>query len=173
MRADALGPPAAPRRGMIGSMATPGADLAARLAAVEDRFALTDLLSGYARGLDLVDAALLSRVLADDVRFVHGAVAPPVVGRAAVIGLVEHFAPRWRLARHHVSNVEVALDGDRAVVRALLVALHDAELDGAQAFVPAGADYEFTAARTGEGWRFTELTVHETWADPRIPQLYA
>lgn len=159
-------------------MATPAtgpadsAALAARLAAVEDRFALTDLLSGYARALDTEDRDLFARVLAEDVRLVHGVVTPPLTGRDALADLLVRFAPRWRRARHHVSNVEVSLDGNRATVRALLVAVHDARLDGAPALVPAGADYEFTAARTPAGWRFTELLVHETWADPRIEQLY-
>jgi hypothetical protein len=149
----------------------PETDTAARLAALEDRLALVDLLSAYARGIDTEDFPLLERVVTPDVRAEHGVVTPPLEGRDAWFGVLRYFSPRFRHVRHHVTNVEVALDGDRAHVRALLVAVHDTAADSS--LVPAGADYAFGAVRTPDGWCFDRVVVEETWADPRVPALYA
>lgn len=146
--------------------------LTARLLAVEDRLDLAELLARYARGIDTENYALLADVVTPDMRAEHGAVTPPLESRDAWFEVLRLFSPRFRHARHHVTNIEVELDGDRAVVRALLVCVHDLDLDGAPALVPVGADYEFTAVRTAAGWRFGTIVVHETWQDPRVPRLY-
>jgi hypothetical protein len=65
-------------------------------------------------------------------------------------------------ATHHLmTDVLVDLDGDQATVRAN----QQATLVG-QGDTPTsqlGAVYRLTAARTGAGWRFTQMQVDQVW----------
>lgn len=147
-------------------------DLETRLRSVEDRLELTELFARYGRGLDTHDTALLADVFTEDLYVEHGAVTPPVHGRDAFLDLVLSTLPSMRYVQHYVTNVEVDVDGDEAEARAFVLAIHDVELDGEPAQVPAGAAYHAGARRTETGWRFHRLIVEETWMDARIPQLY-
>jgi SnoaL-like protein len=65
--------------------------------------------------------------------------------------------------QHVISNVLIDLDGDRAAVRANLVASF---VDGA-AVEQHGERYRFEAARTADGWRLSRVEVRPVWISRR------
>jgi hypothetical protein len=148
-------------------------DVEARLAAIEDRQALTDLLSAYCRTLDDHDHAGLRALVTDDLHAEHGGMIPPIDGGDAFIAVLQHPPPTIRQWQHYVSNVEVDIDGDTAKVWAFLHAWHEVDLGDGDQIVPAGGRYEIDAVRTPTGWRIRRLDVHHTWEPPEIGKIYA
>ncbi len=150
-------------------------DLRGRVRELEDRLALTELMSRYARSLDEHDWRELESLFTDDLYAEHGVVTPPLHSRAEFMAVVRGMEtmPRLRYLQHYVSNVEVNVEGDAARVRAFLHAIHWVDGDIGPEVVPAGARYEVDAVRAGGEWRIRRLIVHETWLDPRIEKLYA
>ena len=122
---------------------------------LDDRRQITDLVSLLGLWLDegRFDEAPL--ILTEDV-----AVSTPG-GQASGIERVIAQARRnhqFDGLQHVISNVLVDLDGDRAHVRANLVAT----------FVGTGLEqhgerYRFEAVRTGDGWRLSRVEVQPVW----------
>jgi SnoaL-like domain len=148
-------------------------DLEQRVAAIEDRNALTDLLSTYCRSLDDADHAGLRACVTDDLHAEHGDMIPPIDGGDAFITVVEHAPPTIQRWQHYVSNVEITVDGDTATMWAFLHAWHEVDLGDGYQLVPAGGRYEIDAVRTSTGWRIKRLVVHHTWEPPEIAKIYA
>lgn len=151
------------------------AELERRVLELEDRVALADLLHHYSTGIDNFDLDLLGSIVTDDFHAEHGAVAPPLDGREAFLEVIRQTWPRFRFCQHYISNPKVTLAGDRAEVRAFLLAVHHVDaLDGSDStdLIPAGAQYTFKCRRTEWGWQTYDLLVQETWADDRIAVLY-
>jgi SnoaL-like domain len=65
--------------------------------------------------------------------------------------------------QHVISNVLIDLDGDRAQVRANLVA----SFVGDGALVQHGERYRFEAVRTPDGWRLSRVEVTPVWRSDR------
>lgn len=120
-----------------------------------DRQAITDLVSRLGLWLDEGRFDEASSILTDDV-----AVSTPG-GQASGIERVIAQARRnhqFEALQHVISNVLVDLDGDRADVRANLVAT----------FVGSGVEqhgerYRFEAVRRPEGWRLARVEVEPVW----------
>jgi hypothetical protein len=120
-----------------------------------DRQAITDLVSRLGLWLDEGRFDEAPSILTDDV-----AVSTPG-GQASGIERVIAQARRnhqFEALQHVISNVLIDLDGDRADVRANLVAT----------FVGSGVEqhgerYRFVAVRRPEGWRFARVEVEPVW----------
>jgi len=148
-------------------------DLERRLAAVEDRLALADLLHRYCRTLDDADHDGLRACFTDDLHAEHGTMIPPIDGADTFIEVVRRPPPTIQRWQHYVSNVEVTLDGDTAKVWAFLHAWHEVDLGAGYQLVPAGGRYEVDAVRSASGWRIRRLIVHHTWEPPEIAKIYS
>ena len=120
---------------------------------VEDVIALQRLLSVYGHIMDAKDWPGLGRIFAEDaVCDWSGFGLESTTGLAE---LQEYFARIRHPNAHHVTNVVVDVDGDRATIHSkLLVALDDGSV--------ATGDYLDRAQRTDAGWRI----VHRV-ATPR------
>jgi hypothetical protein len=121
-----------------------------------DRHEIADLVSRLGLWLDEGRFDEAPSILTDDVT-----VSTPG-GQAEGIERVIAQARRnhqYDGLQHVISNVLVDLDGDRAAVRANLVA----------SFVDAGAveqhgeRYRFEALRTADGWRLSRVEVEPVW----------
>ncbi|WP_265521542.1 nuclear transport factor 2 family protein [Oerskovia flava] len=66
--------------------------------------------------------------------------------------------------QHVISNVLVGLDGDRAQVRANLVATFARQAPDPDRPVTLGAVYRFEARRTAAGWRLTSVRSTPVWS---------
>lgn len=141
-------------------------DLEARVVALEDRAAISDVVIRFAYGLDLADWELYGSTLADelfvDFRESTG-MEPRTWTRAEWCGFAAEVLNGFDARQHISSNHRIELAGDRAVCLAYMYAQH--HLPGA----PGGDDllmrgwYEYELERTAAGWQIDRLTQHYTW----------
>ncbi|MCB5183155.1 nuclear transport factor 2 family protein [Streptomyces antimicrobicus] len=144
------------------------------LTTVMDRLAIDAAVTGYAVAVDDGDWAAYRALFTPDGRADYraaGGVEGPV---DEVAGWLAQAMELFPVRQHLIVNRRIELDdeygapGDRALVRADFVnpmRLARAGDDGsvsAPNFVAAGR-YTFTLARTGAGWLFSGVTVHEKW----------
>lgn len=145
---------------------------------VMDRLAIDDLVTGYAIALDDGDWAAYRALFTADGRAdyrsaggIEGTTAEIAAWLTEVLG---HFSIR----QHLIVNRRITLarrdgaPGDTATVQADY--LNPMRLDGMPAdpgedpaapnYTCAGR-YAFTARRTIDGWRLTEVVVHEKWRE--------
>lgn len=64
-------------------------------------------------------------------------------------------------ATHHITNVEVDLDGDRAEVRAMF--FNPMQLPGVEGSSSTGGYYHHDFVRTPEGWKSEHLIEEPVW----------
>jgi SnoaL-like domain len=65
--------------------------------------------------------------------------------------------------QHVITNHVIDLSGDRATVRANLIAIHVPDGERPNAHFDAGCTYLFEVARTPEGWRISRLRLEVLW----------
>ncbi len=125
--------------------------------ALADRQAVADLIDRLGLWLDEKRFSEARSILAEDVR-----VRTPG-GTAAGIELAAAQAARNHLQRtqHVISNVRVAVDGDRAAAGANLIVTFAGD-DGATR--AQGERYAFEAVREPDGWRLSSIQVTPVWA---------
>ncbi len=144
--------------------------------ALLDRSEIDAVITRYFVGLDerrFTDAWVRS-IFTDDVRLTF-----PIGDHTGTAGLAESsrqgVAPFVRTL-HHSTNHVIDLDGDRAAIRATLVAdhIHPPKVvasrgPGATSRFTIGAHVEGEAVRTGRGWRISRLTMVLAWTEGRPP----
>jgi len=141
-------------------------DLEARVRALEDRAAISDVVIRFASGLDSADWELYGATLADelfvDFRESTG-MEPRVWTRAEWCAFAAEVLDGFEVRQHISSNHRITLNGDRAGCLSYMYAQH--HLPGA----PGGDDllmrgwYDYELARTAAGWQIDRLTQHYTW----------
>lgn len=142
---------------MPGWRGRPGRRL--RLAELRDRADITDLVHRLGACLDEHRFEDLRALLTDDVTAsTPGGTAH---GIGAVIGQATRNHVGYDRLQHVITNLLVDLDGDRAAVRANLVAVRVRPATGDQATL--GSVYRFQLRRTPRGWRFIQVKVEPVW----------
>jgi hypothetical protein len=142
-----------------------------------DEEALRQLSTGYAAAVDardgdrfaelfVADGELVVPDFPDDLR--------PVITRAGhdVLRKVPQGLRRYARTFHQVSNIQLAVDGDRAAGEVQCVAHHVSAIDGDRAGEPlAGTDvvwfirYADRYRRTASGWKFERRALHLQWVE--------
>lgn len=125
-----------------------------------DRQAITDLVSRLGLWLDEKRFYDTEALFTEDVT-----VATPG-GRAHGVGLVAEQARRnhdYERIQHVITNVLIDLDGDRAQVRANLIATLVPSAAEPAAHATLGERYRFDAVRTPQGWRLSRVEVDPIW----------
>jgi ketosteroid isomerase-like protein len=126
---------------------------------IVDRLAIADLFTRYCCALDAGEVETVVACFSDD-----AVLESPAIGRITGQAAIRDFAARFAALRaggtqfrHFVTNIAVALDGDRARATAyLLVAI---SRDGSHRTLPPGR-YECDLARDdGGAWHFTRRVV--------------
>jgi hypothetical protein len=161
-------------------------DLSARLARLEDRQRIADLIADYCRGVDRCDDALLRSTYWPDAIDDHGA------GESPAMAFCDRVIPILKetclATMHLVANSRVELAGDNAVGETYVVAYHvlksPAHLDRFMGEEPAravraafpgtaaDAPFEYNAGarfldrfeRRGGEWRFAHRRVVFEWS---------
>ncbi|GAA3935011.1 hypothetical protein GCM10022244_49190 [Streptomyces gulbargensis] len=140
------------------------------LAAVRDRLAVDDLISGYAAAVDDGDRSAYRALFTPDGRADHrgaGGIEGPA---AAVADWLAETADRFPVRPHLIVNRRFHFPsaggfperGDLAEVRADYVSpLPHGAGEGV-----AGGRCAFTALRTDDGWRLRSVVVEERWRRP-------
>ena len=137
-------------------------DMADKVAVLQDRLDITDVVYRYARALDDCDWALLRTCFLPDATANY----PDKIalrGYDAIEDLCRATFEPISASQHINSNVVVSVDGDRARATSYLHAQHVLlGLPDGEQFIFAGR-YTDDLVRTADGWRIAELTLEPTW----------
>jgi hypothetical protein len=117
-----------------------------------DKQSITERLVDYARGVDRIDHELICSVFEPDARLDYGAMFTGTSEEFAdFIGLVH---PATEAHSHHLSNIKIAVDGDRAGSETyVLVWLRSKGSDGAINDSLNSGRYVDEWRRGRSGWR--------------------
>jgi hypothetical protein len=125
------------------------------------RAAITDCIFRFCRALDRLDRELLASVFHPDAELDYGAIY-----RGGVDGFLDAamaFQASMRDTQHHVGNILVRLDGERATAESYVYAHHVLVEGGALHELIVGARYlDRFEARGGE-WRMTHRAEVLDW----------
>lgn len=140
--------------------------LEAQLQALSDKAAIADVIHNYAAGVDGHDWTLFRSCFADELEADFTSLkdmghfrGPSDTWVAAAKTLMENLDA----TQHLMGNIQVELDGDRAVARNYLHAQHvrNDEL-GERHYIIAG-HYRHELVRTDKGWRIAKYSLTAQW----------
>ncbi|MEV8070549.1 nuclear transport factor 2 family protein [Streptomyces sp. NPDC085995] len=134
-----------------------------------DRFALRDLVTRFARAVDMRDHAALTTIFTADVTMEMGPDIR-VDGRDVLAGMLRDDLV-WAATMHFVSDVAPEPDGDRAIVRANIMAVHVSH-DGPGKHFDLGARYTFTAVRHDGAWLLSRIEIEPVWSSGEDPGMH-
>ena len=133
-----------------------------------DRALISDLLFGFARALDTRDfAAYADNYTADGVLEIP---QPPTAGGGAgvlvmrrdeMLAKVPRSLARYSATHHISSNHQISIEGDSAVSRSYLQAVHVGATP--MDHWDAGGWYDCSYRRTAAGWKFASVKLTAVW----------
>ena len=144
-----------------------------RLAAVEDRLAITDLLAGYGTSYDDGDFERFADLFTADAQYTMepdvGLLDLPLVGREAIAAAMRErrtMSASSVTPRHLTTNVSIRMTGQAtATVSSFLVVIF-AHMDG-QMEVRRSGVYEDELRKEDDAWRFAKRHLLLDPAPPR------
>jgi len=129
-----------------------------RLAALEDRAAIADVIHAYAWHFDRNEPDAVADLFTQDARVDYGPDVPDIHGRAAIhAGVAKGLAEIFAATSHHVSNIRIVLSGDAARSTCLLYAWHRYRSGAPDGELWAQYHHEFV--RMPHGWKIAELVL--------------
>ena len=129
--------------------------------AVADKIEIHELLARYARGVDTRDWELWKSVFTDDAVVDYSRSGIPSATRDEVAELLRGAFDPIPWATHHVTNIEIDLDGDEAHVRAMF--FNPMQLPGMDEPSSTGGYYLHDLVRTPDGWKSRHLVEEPVW----------
>jgi SnoaL-like domain len=125
-----------------------------------DRSEITELVTRLGNWLDEKRWDEARSILTEDVT------AKTSGGSAAGVDQVAEQARRNHVVptQHVITNVMIDLDGDRATVRANLIATFVGGSDGSGPHSQRGERYCFEAVRSPTGWRLSHVEARPVWS---------
>jgi len=131
-----------------------------------DRLAIDDLLTRYAMAVDDGDWDALDTVFTPDATIDYTSAGGIRGSYPEVKAWLEKALAPFPVRQHMIGNKRVAIDGDRATVRAYFFNPMRLTLaDGTSRSAPSGGYYNHRLIRTPEGWRSQELVEDEVWRE--------
>ena len=132
-----------------------------QLAALSDREAIRDVLTGIARGVDRFDRALLAACIHADARLDMGG-DKPISGADFIAALKppEH-PPRGRM--HVVTNSRIELGGDVAASETYILSCQEIDRDGAAHTRLRAGRYLDRFERRDRVWKLSERVLVDEW----------
>ncbi len=147
----------------------------AELQRLADRAAISDVVLGYATGLDRHDWKLYRSIFTDEIEMDFRSVGLPEarvkadawVADAKV--LFAGFDATQHLSANHVHDVR----GDEATCISYMQAEHFVTKDDALLRWTIGGYYTNELVRTAQGWKLRKITLTVTWqtGDPDVPRI--
>jgi 3-phenylpropionate/cinnamic acid dioxygenase small subunit len=128
---------------------------------VADKLEIHELLARYARGVDTHDWELWRSVFTEDAVIDYSKSGAARGSREEVAEFLRQAYDTIPWATHHITNVEIELDGDRASVRAMF--LNPMQLPGLDRESSTGGYYTHEMVRTSDGWKSRRLVEHPMW----------
>lgn len=133
---------------------------------------LIELTHRYFRGVDTRDEALLRQCLSPQIVADHTIVGH-MAGIEGFLDVVRRLPPQIVTLQHYLSNHEVEVRGEEAMVRASLIAQHLVRWQGEEMLMPGGGRYTFDCRHEGDRWIIVRLRNDVTWGDPRLQVIFA
>jgi ketosteroid isomerase-like protein len=132
-------------------------------ATLQDRIAITDVLTRYSTCIDEFDFAGVRSTLADDVEAQY-ANLPPVTGGDALVAWIEEATATVIWQHHQLGLQRFELDGDTARTVSYLTShqLFSDDPDAAKVLV---ARYHDELRREPDGWRIAKRTMELLWGE--------
>jgi len=137
---------------------------------ISDRIQIQDLLTRYALAIDTKDWAML------DTCFVPGAELDytSTGGKKGVYPEIRRWLEKalssFAVTAHHIGNISVELDGDRAHARTYLWnPMGFQQPDGTLHWFTVSAHYVDELVRTGEGWRIQQRVQERGFVIGALP----
>ena len=131
-----------------------------------DRIEIDDLLTRYAMAIDDGDWDALDSVFTPEATIDYTSAGGIRGSFPEVKAWLEKALAPFPVRQHLIGNKRVAIDGDRATVRAYFFNPMRLTLaDGTSRSAPGGGYYNHRLIRTPEGWRSQELVEDEVWRD--------
>lgn len=139
--------------------------IGARLAEVEDRQHITEVLYRYASALDGRDWDLLRSCFTEDAIADYLDLGGVKEGIEEIVALCDGALSGLDSSQHLIGNPRVEIAGDRATASCYLQAQHYlVSPSGANTFL-VGGTYVDRLVRTPDGWRIEHRALHATWQD--------
>lgn len=140
------------------------------LRTLSDRAEIADLLSRYARGVDDKDWILWRTVFTDDAHLDYTSAGGPAGSREDIAAWLEASFAHIEGAHHHITNIEITINGDEADAVALF--WNPFRAAWMPTFSAAGGYYRHHLVRTEDGWRSARLVEDNRWIQnpPQIPE---
>lgn len=136
-------------------------DIEARLQALEDRQAVSDLMLAFGAALDAKDWARYANLFLEDGKFTILGQARH--GREEIVAGPRRDLERYAALQHYSTNHKVAVDGDIAISSHYLIAIHVPDAGEPTLHGDAGGRYDCRCVRTADGWRFAEVELFGFW----------
>lgn len=134
---------------------------AARIALIEDRAAIQDLLYAVASAIDRYDGGALARLIDPEAVIDMGGEAP-VSGAAFAAAIKPPATPRpGRM--HVISNSRIKVDGDSAGAESQIISWQDQLADDVRMTRVRAGRYLDRFARTAGEWRLVARTLVDEW----------
>jgi hypothetical protein len=131
-----------------------------------DRAELADLVARQGLWLDERDFANAAAIFTSD------AVVRTQGGESRGLEALTEQARRshqpYAATQHVTSNLLIEIDGDRAVLRANLIAVFVDASTAPRPAVVIGERYRFEARRTPAGWRLSAVQAEPVWRDGEL-----
>ncbi|MBM4420132.1 MAG: nuclear transport factor 2 family protein [Chloroflexi bacterium] len=144
-------------------------DLRAEVRRLSDREAIRDLFSTFASGMDAQDWDVIESVWADDAVFDHsqfrwdGMNEDVWDGKAHIMRKTKEGVSRHFTSHHIMTNIRIALDGDKAKATVYLHSVHLDDPSKPAEHGDHGAWYVAELRRTPQGWRISYLMHFPIW----------
>ena len=146
-------------------------DLLARVARIEDRIAISEVVIRYAMAIDRSDWQSFAELFTDPVHvnFSEAGLPPGDFSREMFVGFasagLDGFTARQHLSPNHVIAFD---DADHAVCESYMYAQH--YLKGAEGgdFYLMRGSYVNRLVRTDDGWKIEHLTQHIYWNEGNL-----
>lgn len=129
--------------------------------AVADKLEIHEQLARYARGVDTKDWDLWKSVFTADATVDYSRSGVMCGPRDEVADFLAQAFGAIEWATHHITNVEIDLDGDRARVRAMF--FNPMQLPGMDGSSSTGGYYHHDFVRTPDGWKSEHLVEEPVW----------
>ncbi|MFZ2173458.1 MAG: nuclear transport factor 2 family protein [Rhodococcus sp. (in: high G+C Gram-positive bacteria)] len=128
---------------------------------VHDKLEIKELLYRYARSADTKDWAGLTSVFTEDAFLDYSSVGYPPGTRDEVVAVLSNALAQVPMTQHFISNIQIALDGDRAKVTAMFY--NPMLLPGMTEMSYCGGNYYHDVVRTPDGWKSERLVEENLW----------
>lgn len=128
--------------------------------ALIDRAEITDLLTRYARAVDRRDWDLFRSVFTPDARIDYTQVGGIAGDPVTVVGFLSEVMAMFESTQHQISNIDITIDDDEAVVTAMVH--NPLKLPDSPVWATGGW-YHHELVRTSEGWRSRSLVEEASW----------